>query len=70
MSTDLCETFFRSFSVKNGGFLDGVPEAGAVPDLGHLVQSGTGEFRKKKSNHIWGTWYFWEKVRKCRFMLI
>ena len=63
--------------MKNSGFLDGTfldsggPEGGAVPDLGHLVQSGTGDFREKKSKHIRETWYFWwEHLRKCRFMLI
>lgn len=50
--------------MKNSGFLDGTfldsggPEGGAVPDLGHLVQSGTGDFREKKSKHIRETWYF------------
>ena len=42
--------------MKNSGFLDGTfldsggPEGGAVPDLGHLVQSGTGDFREKSRN--------------------
>ena len=34
--------------MENFWILAGGPEAGAVPDLDHLVQSGTGDFRKKK----------------------
>lgn len=36
------------FLMENFWILAGGPEAGAVPDLDHLVQSGTGDFRKKK----------------------